>query len=180
MEPATCVQMWGYTAGACGPALRARQASTAASSTEHGFGWSTSLEYGAGSETLMKWKGVCLREKKKSSIRECREFSMGLLIKWAIYIFICGLNLVTRKIYLMGETTCNVNNFIIVSCSEKTWFFCWNRWLFFMDRCKVAYLLFSDHALQIFAQLKWSYRNPLLSQSRILWRGLVGLVCIYW
>ena len=128
MEPAASVQMWDRTAGARGPALHVRRASTAASSTENWFGWNTRP-----GTWRRKWdsdevkRGMSNQKKKERKRLEAsksrREFSVGLLIKWPIYVSSVAWTWRTTELCLMVETVPNQNNFLIVSCSEKTCLF---------------------------------------------------------
>lgn len=64
------------------------------------------LEHGAGSETLMKWKGVCLTKKKKKKIRSIKEREKifhGSPYQVDDLYFIGGLNLVDNKNLLDGR-----------------------------------------------------------------------------
>lgn len=59
------------------------------------------------------------------------------------------------KVYVMGITISNLNNFIMASCSEETWFFGSAEGAddlfiyFFLARWEVVHLWASDYLLQM-------------------------------
>lgn len=184
-EPATSVPMWDCTAGARGPVLHVRPASTAASSTENWFGWSTRPGIWRRKWDFDEVKRGMSNPNQKNRVRsikdERREFSAGLLIKWLVYISSGVCTWYTTKMYLIVETISNLNNFIIVSCSDKTWFFFTQLKqqiifiLGWMQGCLpfILWLCAAD-----LCTVKRSYRHPSIVKSI---KNTVGvLVCLYW